>query len=787
MKNTAVFFAFLLVCILGLTVPVWAQPQVEQAQPAKAYFAAYRTPAHVKRSQAAVFVEVTDGLVEFLHSKNIALVKGPTTEVHIPVKTLLKKVRQAGAGSLIYVTVDRPISVWIKITVECFDDSGKLLWKEDSSDMWSMRGKGGTKKSLARMEAKLDKKLGGPGLPISATEARPSPVAAQSVKIATSQPRSPGRVWWVEAGAQEFVLKEHVKQPLATFEVGENARFLAKSPDGSLVAIASDGRVKVHRTFGGVLEHWPEGGSQSAVTLIKMPDYGVAGHYKVPFRPHFIAFGADGTRLVVVSLGQVSKNKHKQISPEITLLEIPGGKVLKQVELDSAPLEPWFIPQTHRLIVPCRGAANGEEAPPELVVLDTRQGSVHKVPLPSMPVAWHEGNTRDGRYLITRTGIVILTVAGDVVSKPVEAGEEITLFQPDPHAGRCFLAGKTNDQGRLIVLKNGQVVKSLETIPAEDLIIDEKQSRLILYGDKQGAILDSQTFAEQGRLPLPDHVIQARMGPEGSRLYVVDQGYHINVIDLATRQQVARITAGRGGAKFLRNVLVPSVMTFATVGSLAATGTPGIYPFIGSLPFAGRPVYCMAFSPKGHFVYVFNPRTNDITIVKSADNSVVRKVAVGPTMPDWMRERAIAEGSLWQTADGRYLVSCQLDKVVVFDTEKGAVAGEKDYKGAKPRYEPGLGFIFVQEADGTEVLRLASLAFVKDLKPAGKFVFKPKHEGIFSKGQGTFEPPEDLVFKPRARRFFLFSPAGVRIFDYDLNPVGQVVGISNSGGVEVLP
>ncbi len=168
MKPFAVFI--LLLSFLG---PAWAQSTTEQPQAAKVYFAAYRTRAHIGRSQTSVFVGVTDSLMEFLQSNNVALVKGPVTQVKIRVKTLVKQARQAGAESLVYVTVDRPFTAWIKVTVECFDDSGKLLWKETSSDKWSMRGKGGTRKSLAKLEAKLTEKLGGPGLEVSAAGARP--------------------------------------------------------------------------------------------------------------------------------------------------------------------------------------------------------------------------------------------------------------------------------------------------------------------------------------------------------------------------------------------------------------------------------------------------------------------------------------------------------------------------------------------------------------------------------------------------------------------------------------
>ena len=82
------------------------------------------------------------------------------------VDSMLNIARQLGASTLLFVTVDRPLTKWIKVTVESYDADGKKLWSEESSDGGGMSGKGGYTKTLGRIREKLSKRLGGPGLPV---------------------------------------------------------------------------------------------------------------------------------------------------------------------------------------------------------------------------------------------------------------------------------------------------------------------------------------------------------------------------------------------------------------------------------------------------------------------------------------------------------------------------------------------------------------------------------------------------------------------------------------------
>jgi hypothetical protein len=135
------------------------------------YIVVFRTPAHVRVSKPEVFHGFAQDLWTYLKAKNVPLIVDPErgtieTESQMSVESMLNIAKQLHATSLLFVTVDRPFTKWIKVTVQSYSLDGKLLWSEDASDAGSMTGKGGYKKTLDRIEADLDKRLDTAGLPV---------------------------------------------------------------------------------------------------------------------------------------------------------------------------------------------------------------------------------------------------------------------------------------------------------------------------------------------------------------------------------------------------------------------------------------------------------------------------------------------------------------------------------------------------------------------------------------------------------------------------------------------
>jgi hypothetical protein len=154
-----------------------AQAQAAATRPG-VYVVVYRTPAHVRYSKQEVFHGFAQDLWAWLRGKNVPIVIDPErgaieSESEMSVASMLNIARQLGATSLLFITVDRPITKWIKVTVRAYSLDGKLLWSEDASDSGSMTGKGGYEKTLKRIEAALEPRLGQEGLPVAREAAGP--------------------------------------------------------------------------------------------------------------------------------------------------------------------------------------------------------------------------------------------------------------------------------------------------------------------------------------------------------------------------------------------------------------------------------------------------------------------------------------------------------------------------------------------------------------------------------------------------------------------------------------
>jgi len=174
------------ILLAGCTLPLSSQQQpVPAVSEPSVYMVVLRTSAHVRYSKPEVFHGFANDLLRFLKENSVPLKVDPergTIETDSPmsVESMLNIARQIGATSLLFVTVDRPVTKWIKVSVQAYDLDRSLLWQEDAADAGSMTGKGGYKKTLDAIESRLAKHLGDRGLPFS-REAKDSLKGAEQV------------------------------------------------------------------------------------------------------------------------------------------------------------------------------------------------------------------------------------------------------------------------------------------------------------------------------------------------------------------------------------------------------------------------------------------------------------------------------------------------------------------------------------------------------------------------------------------------------------------------------
>jgi hypothetical protein len=145
---------------------------------AKVFVFVQRTDRHAKYSSPDVFHNVLNDLLDYLKAKNVAIAVDEFggrnhAEGATPLDTIFNIASDAKARSVMYVVVDRPVTKWLKITVQCFDMNRKQLWQEEASSGGGLSGGHGFEVSTKKLHAQLDKRLGQDGLPILAAAKEP--------------------------------------------------------------------------------------------------------------------------------------------------------------------------------------------------------------------------------------------------------------------------------------------------------------------------------------------------------------------------------------------------------------------------------------------------------------------------------------------------------------------------------------------------------------------------------------------------------------------------------------
>lgn len=135
----------------------------------------YRTASHLRRSSPQVFQKTVDEVSRFLSTKNV-LVRGiiqvaPSEyqnaeargryenlsvghDVPAVQPSTFARGRASGARYVLVLVVDRPIMSWIRLSVQCFDLSGSLLWEAQGGES-ALTSKGGLQQALRSLEGQL--------------------------------------------------------------------------------------------------------------------------------------------------------------------------------------------------------------------------------------------------------------------------------------------------------------------------------------------------------------------------------------------------------------------------------------------------------------------------------------------------------------------------------------------------------------------------------------------------------------------------------------------------------
>jgi hypothetical protein len=153
----------------GLSVAVPGDASAQQ----KVFVFVQRTDRHAKYSKPEVFHDALTDILDYLAAKNVAIAVDEFggrnhAEGATPVDTVLSIGRDAKASRVLYFVVDRPVTKWIKISVQCLDMTGKQLWQDEASNGGGLSGSHGLEATTKALHSKLDSRIGQECLPVMA-------------------------------------------------------------------------------------------------------------------------------------------------------------------------------------------------------------------------------------------------------------------------------------------------------------------------------------------------------------------------------------------------------------------------------------------------------------------------------------------------------------------------------------------------------------------------------------------------------------------------------------------
>ena len=153
----------------GLAVTTSGDTPAQQ----KVFVFVQRTDRHAKYSKPEVFHDALTDILDYLAAKNVAIAVDEFggrnhAEGATPIDTVLTIGRDAKASRVLYFVVDRPVTKWIKISVQCLDMNGKQLWQDEASNGGGLSGAHGLEATTKTLHGKLDARVGQECLPVTA-------------------------------------------------------------------------------------------------------------------------------------------------------------------------------------------------------------------------------------------------------------------------------------------------------------------------------------------------------------------------------------------------------------------------------------------------------------------------------------------------------------------------------------------------------------------------------------------------------------------------------------------
>jgi YVTN family beta-propeller protein len=420
----------------------------------------------------------------------------------------------------------------------------------------------------------------------------------------------------LEGGVGELSIVDlEARKPIKKIPLGWNVSNVALSKDGRYVLCVSQGKSGKKKL--------PE--ESGSITIVDTQKNDVSGVLSAGRLGVQVIFTSDVSRIFVLSQGEPPKKKGGAYTkPVVTAFALDSEEPLASIELERA--QNMTLSRDEKWLYVLDGGV------PSKKPKDHRNGGVHVVDVSAAKLAGTFELGTLPRHL--------------TVDPETDSVSVLTQASVKDRRGKLYQLRGTDPPLAVDVGSEPSFVRRLANHRGVFAVTHE-DIRFLPDGAPATSALISLNPVKGA--PSPAEAIKRLGGYPGEVLYLPDQDKavltvkdafgtptsKVAILNLKDNKVEQVITTGRGSVKFGKimgamalSVAMSSLSYYAGYSMAQATGSPYFYYNVYSFHPAS-PNLELSASPDGKFIYALNTFSNDVTIINSADGTVIERVAVG--------------------------------------------------------------------------------------------------------------------------------------------------------------
>jgi len=347
---------------------------------------------------------------------------------------------------------------------------------------------------------------------------------------------------------------------------------------------------------------------------------GVAGGRRAYFSP-------DGRRLTLLCPGYEAKNPAEAQPRELVNIDLVAGRESGRLTLEVGTV-PIALSKDGQSLAVIQGLPRSGKFPypqSRLFVVDLAGPSLRaKLDMGGWNNLYSDGahfylldpGKPDKSPQKNRNGSVqIASLERGALAGSLDAGREPRGLYQDEAGGQVFIPSDGppgSSEGELRVLRGDTLAATLK-VAANPRLVGRERDVVYVVGEKAVTLVDPVALQATATVPLTrgadalvdddDQPTELKVSPDGKRAFVHYGIQHkVATLDLETKTATGSAKTGRGGKKFLGNMM----------GGLY--GWPGMWAAGYSIWIRTAPSM-LAVRPDGRYAYAINNQTKDITVV----------------------------------------------------------------------------------------------------------------------------------------------------------------------------